>query len=83
MIFSGSGENFCGMPSFAVRICVGGFAQMSTRRAVRNRSRQRPGSFLEITRLLAQAVPYQIDPSRTISTFGQGQASVCRHLMIC
>src|SRR2546423_6003957 len=45
---------------------------MSTRRAVRNRSRQRPGSFLEITRLLAQAVPYRIDSSRTIWTFGQG-----------
>ena len=30
--------------------------------------RQRPGSFLEITRLLAQAVPYQIDSSTTIYT---------------
>ena len=28
--------------------------------AVPNRSRQRPGLFTEITRLLAQAVPYQV-----------------------
>ena len=33
-----------------------------------NRLRQRPGSFLEITRLLPQAVLYQIDSSRTIWT---------------
>ena len=36
---------------------------------VQNRSRQRPGSFLEITRLLAQAVPYLIDSSAAICTF--------------
>jgi hypothetical protein len=36
---------------------------------VRNRLRQRPGSFPEITRLLAQAVLYQIDSSRMIGSF--------------
>src|SRR5207248_10575480 len=45
---------------------VGEQLQQTTTNMVRNRSRKRPGRFVEMTRLLAQAVPYQIDPSRTI-----------------
>ena len=38
-----------------------GFAQeLDQKNAVRNRLRQRPGSFIEITRLLAQAALYQV-----------------------
>jgi hypothetical protein len=46
---------------------VSGLAQkIDETKTVRNRSRQRPGGFPEITRLLAQAVPYQIDSSRPV-----------------
>jgi hypothetical protein len=42
-------------------VAVDGVAQnVDETNRVRNRLRQRPGSFLEITRLLAQAVLYQI-----------------------
>jgi hypothetical protein len=39
---------------------------------LRDRSRQRPGGFLEITRLLAQAVPYQIARHAGFWNFEQG-----------
>ena len=56
-----------------VLLVMDGFARnVDETNTVRNRSRQRPGSVLEITRLLAQAVPYQIDSSTTIWTLWQG-----------
>ncbi|HBB94552.1 MAG TPA: hypothetical protein DC054_04115 [Blastocatellia bacterium] len=55
-----------------------GFAQnVDETNTVQNRSRQRPGSFLEITHLLAQAVLYQIDSLRTIWTFWASGLVLC------
>src|SRR5437763_9733892 len=61
-----------------------GFAQnVHEMNTVRNRSRQRPGSLLKITRLLAQAVPYQIDSSRTIWTFWARRCLPSCGLVLC